>query len=131
MKEPARASVSILNLSEVVMDKTDSVYSGSSSLDYFRALCQQSFPGPLVGGNPAAKEVNKWLDERITNSGSMNGDLKKAELIKLLLSLLKISCQQYGRLRSPFGADSSLQVMHLIGYVHVSLVSAHLYLVKF
>ncbi|XP_058086809.1 protein transport protein SEC16A homolog [Magnolia sinica] len=99
-------SISIFNLMEVVMNNTHSAGIGSGTCDYFHALCQQSFPGPLVGGNTAA--INKWTDDRIANCQSPNMDFRKGELLRLLLSLLKISCQHYGKLRSPFGVDSAL-----------------------
>ncbi|KAG9444336.1 hypothetical protein H6P81_015676 [Aristolochia fimbriata] len=101
-------SISILNLSEVIMNKTTVASPVHHECDYFSALCQQSFPGPLVGGNVANKELNKWIDEKIANCASANLDTRKAEHTRLLLSLLKISCQKYGKLRSPFGVDSSL-----------------------
>lgn len=110
VKDSIGGSISILNLMEVVTSKTDTASAGSGACDYFHALCQQSFPGPLVGGNAATKEVTKWLDESIANCQSQNIDFRKGELLRLLLSLLKISCQHYGKLRSPFGIDSALQV---------------------
>jgi COPII coat assembly protein SEC16 len=79
------------------------------ALSYFHALCHQSFPGPLVGSSAATKDVNKWLDERISGCESLV-DIQKGEYLKLLLSLLKIMCQHYGKLRSPFGSDPSIQV---------------------
>ncbi|XP_077235430.1 protein transport protein SEC16A homolog [Tasmannia lanceolata] len=108
-QDPVGHSVSLLNLMEVVIDKTDAASSGFGAFSYFHALCQQTFPGPLVGGNVSTKELNKWIDERIANCGSTSMDFRKAELLRLLFSLLKISCQHYGRLRSPFGADPTLQ----------------------
>ncbi|XXG66476.1 hypothetical protein AAC387_Pa06g0039 [Persea americana] len=102
-------SISILNLMEVVVDKIQSTSFDTGACDYFCALSQQSFPGPLVGGNAANKDLYKWIDERITNCQSPNMDFKKGELLRLILSLLKICCQHYGKLRSPFGVDSALQ----------------------
>ncbi|KAJ4804102.1 COPII coat assembly protein SEC16 [Rhynchospora pubera] len=102
-------SISILNISEIVKEKYESpniVHQGA--LSYFHALCHQSFPGPLVGSNAATKDVNKWLDERIAGCEASD-DFQKGKYMKLLLSLLKIMCQHYGKLRSPFGADPSLQ----------------------
>ncbi|KAL5551175.1 hypothetical protein UlMin_001351 [Ulmus minor] len=101
------SSVSVLNLLEVVTGSTDGSSSGSN--DYLRALCQQSFPGPLVGGNVGSKELNKWIDERIANCESVNVDYRKGQILKMLLSLLKIACQHYGKLRSPFGSDVVLK----------------------
>ncbi|XP_068661776.1 protein transport protein SEC16A homolog [Aristolochia californica] len=101
-------SISILNLAEVVMDKTTVASPVHDECDYFSVLCQQSFPGPLVGGNVANKELNKWIDEKIANCASANLDTRKTEHTRLLLSLLKLSCQKYGKLRSPFGVDTSL-----------------------
>lgn len=95
---------------EVVSGSTNNVSSVGSSCNYIRALCQESFPGPLVGGNVGSKELHKWIDERIANFDSGDMDYRKAEVLKLLLSLLKIACQHYGKLRSPFGTVSSMKV---------------------
>ncbi|KAG1359318.1 Protein transport protein sec16 [Cocos nucifera] len=106
----AAGSVSVLNLAEVVMDKTDASNTISGgAFGYFHSLCQQSFPGPLVGGNAATKDINKWIDERIISCESPGMVFQKGILLRLLLSLLKISCQHYGKLRSPFGSDPSLE----------------------
>ncbi|KAK7330766.1 hypothetical protein VNO77_24965 [Canavalia gladiata] len=104
-----QGSVSVLNLMEVVMRSIDSSSMGNGTGDYFRALSQQSFPGPLVGGSVGSKELYKWIDERIAHCGSTDIDYKKGERLRLLLSLLKIACQHYGKLRSPFGTDTILK----------------------
>lgn len=108
-QEPVGGSVSVLNLMEVVTDKTDALSNGVSASSYFRTLCQQSLPGPLVGGNVGSKELNKWLDLRIANCESPDMDHRKGEALRLLLSLLRIACQHYGKLRSPFGSDTLLR----------------------
>lgn len=115
VKAPVGGSISVLNLMEVISGNTNNDPSvRGSTCNYFRALCQQSFPGPLVGGNVGSRELNKWIDERITNCEStIDMDYKKGEVMKLLLSLLKIACQHYGKLRSPFGSDASLKVNHI------------------
>ncbi|CAI0504331.1 unnamed protein product [Linum tenue] len=102
-------SISVMNLMEVVSGSSPDNMStvGGTSCNYFRPLCQQSFPGPLVGGNVGSKDFNKWIDERIANCESPDMDYRKGEVLKLLLSLLKIACQHYGKLRSPFGSDTS------------------------
>ncbi|CAL9112327.1 unnamed protein product [Musa textilis] len=103
-------AISIISLSEVVMNKVDASSTVSGSvLDYFHSLCRQSFPGPLVGGSAATKEISKWIDERILSYESPVMEFQKGKLLKLLLSLLKISLQHYGKLRSPFGSDPSLE----------------------
>ncbi|XP_055819679.1 protein transport protein SEC16B homolog [Solanum dulcamara] len=102
-------SISVLNLMDVVSERVDSSSLVMGACDYTRSLCQQSFPGPLVGGSPSIKELNKWIDERIANSESPDMDYRKGEVLKLLLSLLKIGCQYYGKLRSPFGTDAVLK----------------------
>ncbi|KAF5734901.1 hypothetical protein HS088_TW15G00398 [Tripterygium wilfordii] len=101
-------TISVLNLMEVVTANNDASNIGAPTCDYFHALCHQSFPGPLVGGNVGNKELNKWIDERISNCSSPDMDFRKGEVLKLLLSLLKIACQHYGKLRSPFGTDTAL-----------------------
>ncbi|KAM7491210.1 hypothetical protein LguiA_034131 [Lonicera macranthoides] len=109
-QDPASVgSISVLNLMEVVNEKAATSRSGTGFYDYFRTLSQQSFPGPLTGGNVGVKELNKWIDERITRCDSSDMDYRKVEVLKLLLSLLKIACQHYGKLRSPFGTDTTLR----------------------
>ncbi|CAM0948148.1 unnamed protein product [Alopecurus aequalis] len=101
-------TVSLLNLSEVVEDKTDaSRIPDGSALSYFRVLCRQPVPGPLVGGSAASKDVNKWLDEMITWYESSTSEYERGDPRRLLISLLKILCQHYGKLRAPFGSDPS------------------------
>ncbi|CAN6242694.1 unnamed protein product [Urochloa humidicola] len=101
-------AVSVLNLSEVVFDKVDpSSITNGSALGYFNALCRQPVPGPLVGGSAASKDVNKWLDEMISCYEPSSTEFQKGGTRKLLISLLKILCQHYGKLRSPFGSDPS------------------------
>ncbi|XP_006656547.1 protein transport protein SEC16B homolog [Oryza brachyantha] len=100
--------VSILDVSEIISAKVvhPSIPNGSA-LGYFHALCRQPIPGPLVGGSAAAKDVNKWLDEIITGYDSSIREFQGGDDQKLLISLLKILCQHYGKLRSPFGSDPS------------------------
>ncbi|XVF33549.1 hypothetical protein REPUB_Repub17cG0177800 [Reevesia pubescens] len=98
--------VSVLNLMEVVMDNSNASSFGFGAHDYFQTLCQQSLPGPLVGGNIGNKELYKWIDERIANCESSSMGYR-GEVLRLLFSLLKISCQYYGKLRSPFGTDQT------------------------
>ncbi|XP_008786953.2 protein transport protein SEC16B homolog [Phoenix dactylifera] len=102
-------TISILSLGEVVMDKADASNTMTGCCHYFHSLCQQSLPGPLVGGNAAAKDVNKWIDEKLAQCKSPMMDVREGELLRLLLSLLKILYQHYGKLRSPFGADLSVE----------------------
>ncbi|TVU12967.1 hypothetical protein EJB05_46634 [Eragrostis curvula] len=101
-------TVSILNVPEIVADKIDhSIIPSSSVLSYFHALCRHPIPGPLVGGNAAAKDVSKWLDDTIGGYESSLREFQGRDVQKLLISLLKILCQHYGKLRSPFGSDPS------------------------
>ncbi|KAL2321568.1 hypothetical protein Fmac_025947 [Flemingia macrophylla] len=104
-----QGSVSVLNLIEVVTGNIDSSNVRNGTSDYFSALYQQSFPGPLVGGSVGGKELYKWIDERISHYGSTDTDYKKGERLRLLLHLLKIACQHYGKLRSPFGTNNKLK----------------------
>lgn len=92
------------------MDKVDTLSSMNGRYNYFHALCWQAFPGPLTGGNAATKDVNKWIDEKIAHYESSTLDSRKVQALRLLLSLLRICCQHYGKLRPPFGADPSLEV---------------------
>ncbi|KAK9075737.1 hypothetical protein SSX86_004066 [Deinandra increscens subsp. villosa] len=95
-------SISVLSLAEVVTG-------GTGVHDYFHTLCQHSFPGPLSGGNVGSKELNRWIDDRITHPETSDVDHNKGGVLRLLLSLLKIASQHYGKLRSPFGSDAGLK----------------------
>ncbi|KAH9611025.1 hypothetical protein KSS87_015315 [Heliosperma pusillum] len=101
-------SISVLNLMEVVGVNRGPLDPAACTSSYFQSLCHQSFPGPLVGGNVGSRELNRWIDERIANYESRSGSDGKGEASKLLLSLLKISFQHYGKLRS-FGTDAGLK----------------------
>ncbi|GFS42250.1 RGPR-like protein [Actinidia rufa] len=106
---PLGGSISVLNLMEVVTEKIDASNVGVGTFGYFTTLCGESFPGPLVGGNVGSKELNKWIDERITNCESSDMGYRKRDALSLLFSLLKIGCQHYGKFRSPFGSDNALR----------------------
>lgn len=110
VKAQVGGSISVLNLMEVVNGTTKTSSTRAGIYDYFHVLCRQSFPGPLSGGNVGAKELNKWTDERLAHCESPDMDYRTGEVLKLLLSLLKIGLQHYGKLRSPFGTDIMLKV---------------------
>ncbi|KAI3689683.1 hypothetical protein L2E82_47648 [Cichorium intybus] len=97
--------ISVLNIAEIVTGGGDVARGGARVCGYFNTLCRQSFPGPLTGGNVGGKELNRWIDERITHTADV--DYKKDQVLKLLLSLLKIASQHYGKLRSPYGTDTT------------------------
>ncbi|KAH0469337.1 hypothetical protein IEQ34_000895 [Dendrobium chrysotoxum] len=99
--------VSIHSLVDVVMTKADFWNTSAGCFGYFHTLCQESFPGPLVGGNAASKDINKWINDKISSSESSSAFFQNGLLLRLLLSLLKILCQHYGKLRSPYGAEPS------------------------
>jgi len=116
--------VSVLNLSEVVFDKVDtSSITNGSTLGYFNALCHQPVPGPLVGGSAASKDVNKWLDDMIGVYESSLTEFQGGDVQKVLISLLKILCQHYGKLRSPFGSDPSQEVF-LFARIHIFVLAS-------
>ena len=129
VKDHVGGSISVMNLMEIISGSSDNSSSfGGGTCSYFRALCQQSFPGPLVGGNVGNKELNKWIDERIAHSESYDVYHRKGEVLRLLLALLKIACQHYGKLRSPFGTDSLLKVNYIFPYIYIYIA---LYLLLF
>ncbi|KAL8114425.1 hypothetical protein AgCh_021322 [Apium graveolens] len=103
------SSISVLNLMDVVKGSVDATSNQAGVFEYFHSLCGQAFPGPLTGGSVATKELNKWTDERITYCESSDMVYGKGESVKLLISMLKIACQHYGKLRSPFGTDINLK----------------------
>ncbi|XP_010539195.1 PREDICTED: protein transport protein SEC16B homolog [Tarenaya hassleriana] len=104
-----RNSISILNVMEAVAGSDNLPGLGAGTSNYFSTLCHQSFPGPLAGGSVGSKDLHKWIDERMPNCESLGPDHRKGELLKLLLSLLKIACQHYGKLRSPFGTNTTVR----------------------
>ncbi|GAB2252447.1 hypothetical protein Droror1_Dr00005294 [Drosera rotundifolia] len=107
-KESEGHSLSVLNLLEVVKENGIASGPGRSSCSYLHSLCHRAFPGPLTGGSGGNKEVNKWIDESISNCESPDVDHRKGRVMKLLLSLLKIACQHYGKLRS-LGTESAMR----------------------
>nr|XP_016439252.1 PREDICTED: protein transport protein SEC16A homolog [Nicotiana tabacum] len=108
-QNPVGGSISVLNLMDVMSERIDSSSLATGACDYIQTLCRNTFPGPLVGGNAGIKELNKWIDEKIANPLFPDVDYRKGEVLRLLLSLLKIACQYYGKLRSPFGTDTLLK----------------------
>ncbi|TXG63492.1 hypothetical protein EZV62_010486 [Acer yangbiense] len=108
LNPPARHEASALMGNNINHLKKQKKRVGLGTCDYLHTLCQQSFPGPLVGGNFGNKELNKWIDERIANCESPN-DYENGEVMSLLFSLLKIAYPYYGKLRSPFGTDPVLK----------------------
>lgn len=106
-KDPDGRLISVCNLVDVVGANNSSLGSGTGTGSYLQSLCHQSFPGPLVGGSVGTKELNRWIDERIANCESPDMDYGKSKALRLLLSLLKVACKHYGKLRS-FGADTGL-----------------------
>ncbi|KAL0312918.1 UNVERIFIED_CONTAM: protein transport protein SEC16B [Sesamum radiatum] len=108
-QNPVGGSISVLNLVEVVNANIDTSTHGMRVSNYFQSLCRQSVPGPLTSGSVGSKELNKWIDERMADLESADMDYRKAEVLRLLLSLLKIACQYYGKLRSPYGTDAVLK----------------------
>lgn len=111
IKDSRGGLINVLNLTEVFMDKTDTSGYETGAGDYFRALCKQSFPGPLVNGNVGSKELNKWIDDKIANYETPYMVYRKGALLSLLFSLLKLALQFYGKLRSPFGSDQAMKVL--------------------
>ncbi|KAG9145163.1 hypothetical protein Leryth_008955 [Lithospermum erythrorhizon] len=117
-------TVSILNMSEVIVEKADAQSPWPGTCDYFHALCRQSVPGPLAGGSIGGKEVNKWLDEWISSLEFRDMDFRDRNALKQLLSLLIIACQHYGKLRTPFGTDPMLKENDLPGPAVAELFSS-------
>lgn len=99
---------------DVVNGSIDATSNQAGVFDYFHSLYGQAFPGPLTGGSVATKELNKWTDERIAHCESSSLVYGKGEAVKLLISMLKIACQHYGKLRSPFGTDINLKVAKIL-----------------
>ena len=124
------SSISVLNLAEVTSGNASFSSLGEDSSSYFRSLHQRCLPGPLVGGNVGNKDLNKWLDESILHCESSDMDFSRGKLLKMLMSLLRISCQYYGKLRSPFGADTT-QKVQLWRFLSVRFLRKHLYVLQF
>uniref|UniRef100_A0A7I4DLP5 Protein transport protein sec16 n=1 Tax=Physcomitrium patens TaxID=3218 RepID=A0A7I4DLP5_PHYPA len=54
---------------------------------------EPTFAGPLLGGGASPKELIKWIDERMATQSQYDSS-------RLLLGVLKVACQHYGKLRS-------------------------------
>ncbi|GMH21662.1 hypothetical protein Nepgr_023504 [Nepenthes gracilis] len=106
--DSAEGVIKVLNLMEVVMPPSDGSNLGLGSRSYFHTLFQQ-FPGPLVSGNVGSKELNTWIDHEVAKSATLDGDYRRAKVLEMLLSLLKVACGYYGKLRSPIGTDHVLK----------------------
>ncbi|CAI9780243.1 unnamed protein product [Fraxinus pennsylvanica] len=104
VKNPLGSSISVLKLAEIVNEKVDASSIGMGGDSYLQLLCRQSFPGPLTSRSRGVKELNIWINERIMN-------YRKGEVLRLLLSLLKIACQFYGK--PPFSSDAALKLFLL------------------
>ncbi|GAB4861931.1 hypothetical protein Ancab_037186 [Ancistrocladus abbreviatus] len=108
-QDAAGGVINMLNMMEVAMPTNDGSDVGLGAYGYFHTLYQQSFPGPLVSGNVGSKELNKWIDDKLANCETLDRDYGRVHVCRMLLSLLKIACQYYGKLRSPFGTDHVLK----------------------
>ncbi|GMH00615.1 hypothetical protein Nepgr_002454 [Nepenthes gracilis] len=106
-QDSATGVINVLNIMEVVLPTSDGSRMGLGASSYVHTLCQQ-FPGPLASGNVGSKELNKWIEDKVENSATLDGDYKRGEVLRMLFSLLKVACQYYGKLRSPFGTDHVL-----------------------
>ncbi|KAI5065238.1 hypothetical protein GOP47_0019933 [Adiantum capillus-veneris] len=69
---------------------------------YFSSLNRHGLSGPLHGAT--SKDVLKWVDERIENCGKEDCQGMSSESVHLLWGVLKIACQNYGKLRSVAGS---------------------------
>lgn len=61
---------------------------------------ESSYMGPLMGGGASSKDLNKWIDDRVSTYQPYDSS-------RLLLGLLKVACQHYGKLRSLNGTASN------------------------
>ncbi|GAB4844330.1 hypothetical protein Ancab_037694 [Ancistrocladus abbreviatus] len=108
-QDSAGGVINVLNIMEVAMPTNDGRHTGLGGYGYLHTLCRQYFPGPLVSGNMGSKELNKWIDDKLANCETLYRDYERVCILRMLFSLLKITCQYYGKLRSPFGTDNALK----------------------
>ncbi|XP_024391506.1 protein transport protein SEC16A homolog [Physcomitrium patens] len=54
---------------------------------------ESTFAGPFLGGGGSPKELMRWIDERMSAQSPYDSS-------RLLLGVLKVACQHYGKLRS-------------------------------
>lgn len=73
---------------------------------------ESTFAGPLNGGGVSAKELIKWIDERASSQPISS---------RLLLGVLKVACQHYGKLRSANvnSGNSAVVGHHAMSYLPV------------
>lgn len=80
---------------------------------------------PPAGGHTPAKELTKWLDERMARCHEEETDHQNnPESLLLLYGLLKVAAQNYGKLRAvaaPGGGQE--KVCELMAFCSMDLVS--------
>ncbi|GAQ78521.1 hypothetical protein KFL_000140410 [Klebsormidium nitens] len=95
-----QSSLQIHPLSQVVASNSADGGKGVGSI-YFDALGKRAYAGPLAGGHTAAKDLAKWLDERMARCREEETDHQgNPESLRLLYGLLKVAAQHYGKLRA-------------------------------
>ncbi|MCD7446910.1 hypothetical protein HAX54_018881 [Datura stramonium] len=88
-QNPNGGAISVLNLMDMMLERTDSSSLVTGACDYIQTLCRNPFPGPLVGGSAGIKELNKWIDERIANSELPGMDYRKGEVLSPVSEVMK------------------------------------------
>ncbi|GMH01992.1 hypothetical protein Nepgr_003831 [Nepenthes gracilis] len=119
-KNAENHSIAIVALMEAVKEKVIASSVKTGNCIYFHALYHQSFPNPLVGGTVGNKELQKWIDDSISDCAY---PYRRGKVLKLLLSLLRITCQHYQKLQS-LGTDTSLRANELPDSAVVNLFAS-------
>jgi hypothetical protein len=80
---------------------------------------------PPAGGHTPAKELIKWLDERMARCQEEETDHQSnPEPLRLLYGLLKVAAQNYGKLRAVAAAGGGQEkVCELMAFWSMDLVS--------
>jgi hypothetical protein len=72
---------------------------------------ETSYTGPLMGGGASSKDLNKWIDDRVSTYQPYDSS-------RLLLGLLKVACQHYGKLRSLNGTASNSSMVWFVSLLY-------------
>lgn len=72
---------------------------------------ESSYTGPLMGGGASSKDLNKWIEDRVSTYQPYDSS-------RLLLGLLKVACQHYGKLRSLNGTASNSSMVWFVSLLY-------------
>lgn len=81
-----------------------------------RSVPKHSVPLLFAGGHTAAKDLARWLDERMARCCEEETDHQgNPESLRLLYGLLKVAAQHYGKLRAVAASAGAQEKVGICG----------------